>query len=443
MLRSEAEDNHEKVVDIAGSLFLKEPNRTDVFPLQGWTVPEDREKNGDVEDADFGGDEFNAVDESFARKGDNSTRENRLHKDDWEVVGARGGLGYDPNVDLALAPGTPGYANDAIKTKSTDVGGNIVINEIMYDAGVNGRRIQWIELYNSSMMEAVDLSEWKLEIRNSEADGVDYVNGSFRFAEGTIILPNQTLLLVSNKSSENDIPSNRVYNLYREHRTELELSNRESLLLSSAGFYLKLTDKNGNVVDVVGNVRVEGRTLHVMWTLPETNGEVRYSILRQFGSPAHDGMLQSSWRKAQNFETYYGDPHDFGSPGHRTGSPLPVSLSSFRPVRDKATGHVVITWITESELNNAGFNILRSDTKDGTFSVINPQGLIAGHGTTSERHIYTYIDVTAKPNVLYYYRIEDVSLDGKRTTLRTTHLRGNITASGKLTTIWGDLKSRF
>ncbi len=440
VLRSEAEDNHEKIVDIAGSLFLKEPNRTDVFPLQGWTVPEDREEDGDVEDADFGGDEFNAVDESFARIGDNNTRENRLHKGDWEVVGTRGGLGYDPNVDLAIAPGTPGYANDAVKTKSADVTGNIVISEIMYDAGANGRLAQWIELYNSSMTEAVDLSEWKLEIRNREVDDEFYVDASFKFKAGTIILPNQTLLLVSKRSSTNDVPNNRIYNLYLNHRTELELSNRESVLLSSVGFYLKLTDKDKNVVDEVGNVRVEGRRRHIVWTLPETDGEERYSILRRFGTRAFSGTRQPSWRKAQNASTYYGHRDDVGSPGHRLGSPLPVSLSSFRPVRDSTTDQVIITWITESELNNAGFNILRSESKDGEFTVINEQGHIPGHGTTSERCIYTYIDRTTKPNVVYYYRIEDISLDGKRTTLRTTHLRGSVTAAGKLTTVWGGLK---
>ena len=99
-----------------------------------------------------------------------------------------------------------------------------------------------------------------------------------------------------------------------------------------------------------------------------------------------------------------------------------------------------ITWVTESELNNVGFNILRRETRDGDFKIITPKGPIAGNGTTSERHIYTYTDTTAKPNVVYYYRIEDVSFDGKRTTLRTTHLRGNITAAGKLTTMWGGLK---
>ena len=39
--------------------------------------------------------------------------------------------------------------------------------------------------------------------------------------------------------------------------------------------------------------------------------------------------------------------------------------------------------------------------------------MIQGAGTTSEKQFYTYQDTTAQPNVVYYYQIEDVSLDGE------------------------------
>ena len=107
----------------------------------------------------------------------------------------------------------------------------------------------------------------------------------------------------------------------------------------------------------------------------------------------------------------------------------------------KDTGQIVVRWVTESELNNAGFNILRSETRDGEFTKLNTK-LIAGHGTTSERNTYEYADTSAKPNVVYYYQIQDVSLEGQVNTLATTHLRGNVTAAGKLTTTWGELKSQ-
>ena len=68
--------------------------------------------------------------------------------------------------------------------------------------------------------------------------------------------------------------------------------------------------------------------------------------------------------------------------------------------------------------------------------------MIAGAGTTSEKQSYTYTDTSAKPNVVYYYQIEDVSLDGQRQLLTIgTRLRGHIGAAGKATTTWGELKN--
>lgn len=117
--------------------------------------------------------------------------------------------------------------------------------------------------------------------------------------------------------------------------------------------------------------------------------------------------------------------------------PLPVTLSHFHAQLTDAG--VVLKWITESEVDNAGFYIYRSETRDGSFKVVNPH-LIEGAGTSSERNSYTWKDTTAKPGVTYYYRIEDVSHAGVRKQLATVRMKGNISASGKFSTIWGDLK---
>ena len=454
--------NHEKVVDIAGNGFFAVTDKTrvdqtDVYPLRGWTVP------GDRDDAnDFGGDNtFAASDKSFGRDAQKS-RDNRLHKDDWKSFGHQGGLGYDQRIDLAVAPGTPGYANNAVKSKNADLtSATVTISEIMYDAGPRWNLIQWIELYNSSMTEAANLEGWHLEIRNKE-DVASYVDSIFQFEAGAIILPNQTLLLVSG-SAQNNVARNRVYNLYQRHRTELGLepAGRRSTLLSRTGFVLKLWDKDANrqsdaPVDTAGNVEVSGAEREIMWDLPARDDAARQSLLRQYGTrgvggadrgadAANDGTMADSWNQSDIMGagiSFYGHRDDISTPGYRLGGPLPVSLSSFRPARDKATGEVVIRWITQSELNNAGFNVLRSETKTGEFEVVNTKGIIPGHGTTSEKHVYAWTDTTAKPNVVYYYQIEDVSLNGKRTTLATTHLRGNVNAAGKVTTTWGDLKTQ-
>ena len=119
--------------------------------------------------------------------------------------------------------------------------------------------------------------------------------------------------------------------------------------------------------------------------------------------------------------------------------PLPVTLSHFRA--EHTNIGVLLNWTTESEVDNAGFYIYRSKTKDGEFKVVNPT-MIQGAGTTGERNAYTWTDTTAKPNTVYYYRIEDVSHAGVREQLATVRLRGLVSAKGKLTILWADLKAQ-
>ena len=119
--------------------------------------------------------------------------------------------------------------------------------------------------------------------------------------------------------------------------------------------------------------------------------------------------------------------------------PLPVNLSNFRAEHTKAG--VVLKWTTESEIDNAGFYIYRSETKEGEFKVLNLT-MIQGAGTTSERNEYAWTDTTAKPNTVYYYRIEDVSHAGVHKQLATVRLRGLVSASGKLATNWAVLKTQ-
>ena len=121
----------------------------------------------------------------------------------------------------------------------------------------------------------------------------------------------------------------------------------------------------------------------------------------------------------------------------KNDEPLPVTLSHFSAEHTDAG--VIIKWITESEVDNAGFYIYRGETNNGEFKVVNPS-MIQGAGTTSERHTYTWTDTTVKPNVVYYYRIEDISHAGVRKQLATVRLRGYVSASNKFTTKWGDLK---
>ncbi len=206
--------------------------------------------------------------------------------------------------------------------------------------------------------------------------------------------------------------------------------------------------------DTVGNLGADGAAA---WVLPMSEEGGRSSIIRRHvqvargPSAPEDGTMMDNWVLASDTsfaqvthiraQSFYGAANDVGTPGFRPGGALPVELSHFRPARDKATGAVMITWSTQSELNNAGFFIKRSNQPDSEFKIINA-AMIPGAGTISEKQFYTFTDTTAQPNVVYYYQIEDVSLDGNRQQLtRGIRLKGHVSVAGKATLTWGELKT--
>ena len=375
--------------------------------------------------------------------------------------------------------------------------GQVYISEIMFAGG--GTLPQWIEIANGSKTEHVNLSGWTLTIANAAADADVSIGAAAKFTipDGTTMASNgqqnyPSTILVVTEAGRTSLTGQKA----RDHMivlnqpgssTEVDLilagvTKRKYTLLSDIAFSITLSPpepaatkapagettaakakrmaaeskaKAERIVasDTVGNLSADGSAA---WALPMSE-DGRSSIIRRHiqvsVGPAEpeDGTMAENWALAADTafaqpthiraSSYYGAMSDVGTPGFRAGGALPVELSHFRPARDPVTDIVVITWSTESELNNAGFFVKRSQQKDGEFKVINAT-MIAGAGTTSEKQFYTFTDTTAQPNVVYYYQIEDVSLDGNRQTLtRGIRLKGHVGAAGKLTTSWGELKS--
>ena len=383
--------------------------------------------------------------------------------------------------------------------------GQIYISEIMFAGGgtlpqwieiSNGSRTEQVNL--SGWTITVDNAV-------ADADVSVGASIKFTIPDGTKIDPSgqndtPSTILVVTETGRNNLTgadaAGQVLNLFESQQTELILggvTKRRYSLLSDMAFQITLAppvpiavpakaspapttaaeiaaarqaaaDKKAAdakaaaeraaATDMAGNLGTDGTAA---WALPMSEDGGRSSIIRRHVpvsiGPAEpeDGTMMDSWALASDTSfaqithiraaSYYGAANDVGTPGFRAGGALPVELSHFRPARQKDTGQVVITWSTQSELNNAGFFIKRSQQKDGEFKVINAT-MIAGAGTTSEKQFYTYTDTTAQPNVVYYYQIEDVSLDGNRQTLtRGIRLKGHIGAAGKLTSTWGELKT--
>jgi len=114
---------------------------------------------------------------------------------------------------------------------------------------------------------------------------------------------------------------------------------------------------------------------------------------------------------------------------------LPVTLSAFNAVRHN--GVVQLRWRTETEVSNIGFNIYRSESKDGKFVKINKE-LIRGAGNSVFPIDYKYVDKTAKAGKVYYYYIEDIDVAGVKT--KSPIVKSVV--KKHLAAMWGKLKIR-
>ena len=92
---------------------------------------------------------------------------------------------------------------------------------------------------------------------------------------------------------------------------------------------------------------------------------------------------------------------------------LPVELSSFTAI-DSIDG-VNLEWTTQTEINNVGFYIHRSETKEGEYVRVNEK-IIKGAGNSDMLHTYSYTDEGISPYVsTYFYYLEDVDIAGMKT----------------------------
>ena len=372
-------------------------------------------------------------------------------------LGPSGQSGPDLNQNPSSQPRStqsqPSVNEPQDETQVTYKQGQVFFSEIM-NASRGGLRslAQWIELFNNSTTQAVNLKGWQLQIEARDA------TGSHRHATLTLedlpIPPNETSLIVTwvgQRKSDGFTDANaNVYNFFNHHSGDFEQNEHRNMVVGAVGFFLKLSDPTGVVVDTAGNLDGDRTTEDLpAWELPTnvTENGARISLMRRYDTAENiplDGTDADNWVSSSELTlsvaSYWGNTTDIGDPGYRnTEKSLPVALSHFRA--ESSDSGVIVNWTTESELDNAGFNIYRSSSTEGPFVKVNTN-LIHGAGTTSQRKAYTWTDTTATPNVAYYYQIEDVSFSGVRQLLATQRLQGVISAKNRLITHWGQLKAK-
>ena len=92
------------------------------------------------------------------------------------------------------------------------------------------------------------------------------------------------------------------------------------------------------------------------------------------------------------------------------GEPLPVELSTFSAVQIGSA--ILLNWRTETEVNNFGFEIERTNNLNGAIQQWNKIGFITGNGNSNSPKDYSFIDNPAIGSK-YYYRLKQIDSDGQ------------------------------
>lgn len=139
------------------------------------------------------------------------------------------------------------------------------------------------------------------------------------------------------------------------------------------------------------------------------NDSVQFTIfnMRDWMSLSTGGSVQSA-DGTLNFENF-----NFS---HREYQPFytkatAVTISSF--TIEKQNSQVILNWKTASEVDNEGFNILRSENADSGFVQINENLIMANNSLTGAA--YQFIDDSIAPDKDYFYKLEDIDKDGTST----------------------------
>jgi hypothetical protein len=100
-----------------------------------------------------------------------------------------------------------------------------------------------------------------------------------------------------------------------------------------------------------------------------------------------------------------------------------IELSDFSAVG--RLNNVMVKWTTAVEIENAGFNLYRADSADGSYVRINPKLIPAKSNPISGR-TYPYLDKDVERGKTYFYKLEDVDLQGN------TMMHGPVSATTRI-----------
>ena len=285
----------------------------------------------------------------------------------------------------------------------------VSISEIMYGSEIRFSPKQWIEISNTGT-EPINLTGWTLTIQNVNSDDLlGPVTATINFRDATFedaprIWPNDFLLIVTSATDDNSgrFMEDQVYDL--RWREDLDIGFNTTWL-SAEGFRITLTDKDGNLVDEVGNY--DGNM--TLWDLPysfnrgRTRDGRRTSVMRCYvEGVALDGTQEHGWVSAVDAnltadqQTYYGDENDISSPGIGIiNNPKTLEIISGDDQQDAPGTALANPFVVEvrDQCNNPLPEV------EVTFSVTSGGGVLSGTSVMTDNNGRAESTLTLGPNL--------------------------------------------
>lgn len=270
---------------------------------------------------------------------------------------------------------------------SFSVQSQIIISEIMQNpVSVTDANGEWFELYNAGA-STVDIDGWTIRDAGSDSHVIDNGGPLNILAGGFLILARN-----ADSGTNGNFTANYEYSGF-------QLSNGDD----------EIVLVNGSAV-VQDSIAYDGGT---NW--PDPSGASMVFV----GLPIDENNNGSNWSTAISREpSFIGATGDNGSPGtNGTDQSLPVELTSFTAAGGDA--QVTLKWVTQSEVDNQGFILERSQDKTGSYHQIasyENDAALRGAGNSSAQKVYKYVDNGFLINgQTYWYKLIDVDVNGVMT----------------------------
>lgn len=93
--------------------------------------------------------------------------------------------------------------------------------------------------------------------------------------------------------------------------------------------------------------------------------------------------------------------------------PASVGLVDFTATAQE--GGILLAWETATEMDNLGFNLYRSTAVNGDYILLNGTLIPTQVPGATFGATYTWLDDSAAPGMTYFYKVEDVNIEGQAT----------------------------